>query len=317
MKRLERNALSADREAILAILESMPDDDFVGRISFESRLAEINEKLLSLENKLETYGSVALMFGGAPVNGSRAIDAAFTSKALSGFQALITRKIALDDFGSLGARGPIPTVAGSNLAITQLVRGSMGFLLEESAQQQEIADTKVKGAIDQVTNLVSIAAAESAEQFEQAVDTLDSRLLGSLRDFFRTLDECDATIQIVEDAREATLDLSAIRRGRRRLDLTEIEETESEQIVGELLGLLPDAKKFEMKLRGTGEIIRGTVSAVYAAQYLALIEGPNGTIAGRTWRTKMKIRVVRESNKPPRNLYTLVGLLESISAISN
>jgi hypothetical protein len=47
----------------------------------------------------------------------------------------------------------------------------------------------VKGAIDQVTNLVSIAAAESAEQFERAVDTLDSRLLGSSRYFFRTLDD--------------------------------------------------------------------------------------------------------------------------------
>jgi hypothetical protein len=45
---------------------------------------------------------------------------------------------------------------------------------------------------------------------------------------------------------------------------------------------------------------------------MTLIESAGEAVVGRWWRTKMKIREVRERNKPPRTLYTLIGLLEQI-----
>ena len=78
-----------------------------------------------------------------------------------------------------------------------MVRGSVGFLLEEGAPNLQLTDTPVKIAIHQAAELVAKTAAEDEAAFEQAVEALDPRLVVSLRDFFRTLDDHGATIRIV------------------------------------------------------------------------------------------------------------------------
>ena len=75
-------------------------------------------------------------------------------------------------------------------------------------------------------------------------------------------------------------------------------------------GLSPFYLKFEMKLMGTGDVIRGTVAATLASRWLELIERPDERLFGQVWRTKMKIREIRERNRPPRHLFTLLGLIE-------
>lgn len=308
MKRLERDALLADRESVTRMLARIPKGDVLGRSSFESRLADINAELAKIDERLETVGSVALMFGGAPVWGSRAVDAEFATQVLDNFQALVTTRVALDELGSLGERGPLPTRTDSSLAITEIVRGSVGFLLEENSRNTQLADSAVKFAIEDVTKLVTKTAAESETEFEEAVGALDSRLVVSLRNFFQTLDKAGATVRIVEDEHDAALDSPAIHRGRERMEATQSEDTESEQIKGELLGLLPDSRRFEMRLLGGDEVIKGPVAASLANLYL----GPHSDISGRKWRMKMKIREIRERNKPPRKLYTLIGLMEPL-----
>jgi hypothetical protein len=308
MKKLEVGALLADREAVRAILASIAERDPVGRISFESRLREIEEQLAKLVAVHETAGSVALMFGGGPVYGSRSIDAEFTSAALKTFQDLVTKRVASEELGPLGARGRIPRHSTANLSITELVRGSVGFLLEESAAQQELADTAVKKAINEIAEVITSIASENHDDFEQAVERLDDRLLVSLREFFKTLDDSHATVRIVEDQRDATLDSLAVHRARQRVEATQIAEEETD-VVGELLGVLPDARRFEMRLIDSGEIIRGTVVPKFAEDWLPMIEQSDEAIVGRTWRTRMRIREVRERNRPRRRLYTLLGLL--------
>lgn len=312
MKRLERDVLLADRASVKRMLARMPEGDVLGRASFESRLADIEAELARIDNRIETIGSVALLFGGTPVRGSRSIDAEFATHVLGDFQSLVNKRVALEELGSLGSRGPVPTRTDVSLAITEIVRGSVGFLLEENSPYMQIADSAVKFAIDDVTRLVAKTAAENEQEFEEAVEALDPRLAVSLRNFFQTLDQHGATIRIVEDTHDAMLDAAAIHRGRERMDTTEIEDTESESIVGELLGLLPASRRFEMRLVGSDEVVKGAVAAAYAARYLELIEGPHGDLSGRKWRMKMKIREIRERNKPPRKLYTLIGLLEPL-----
>jgi hypothetical protein len=101
-----------------------------------------------------------------------------------------------------------------------------------------------------------------------------------------------------------------VKRARARVDSTEVSDTESDMVIGELLGLLPESRRFELRLIDTAEVIRGTVAAALAAKWLELIELPNEKLIGQVWRTKMKIREVRERNRPPRNLYSLLGLIE-------
>jgi hypothetical protein len=310
MKRLELEALFADRESVRSMLASLDDDDPVGRLSFGARLSSIEEQIQRVAALHETSGSVALLFAGGPVHGSRSIEADFATSVLKSFQDLVTKRIAGDEFGRLGSRGRVPERTPSTLAIRDLVRGSVGFVLEEHSANSELADTPVKKAIDDVTVIISQAAAESEEAFEASVETLDPRMLVSLRDFFRALDDGAASVRIVEDERDASLDLQAVHRARVRVEATEVEDLESETVVGELLGLLPDSRRFEMKLLDSGEVIRGAVAASLATRWLELIELPDEKLVGQQWRTKMRIREIRERNRPPRHLYTLLGLIE-------
>jgi hypothetical protein len=286
------------------------EDDPIGRLSFNARLASIEAQLQELSGREEHTGSVALLFAGAPVHGSRSISADFATTVIKSFQDLITKRIAGEEVGRLGSRGRVPERTPSSLAIRELVRGSVGFVLEESSPNAELTDTPIKMAIDDVTVLISQAAAESEDSFETSVETLDPRMLVSLRDFFRALDDGHASVRIVEEERDASLDSVSIHRARIRVDATDVEDTESEDVTGELLGLLPDARKFEMKLLGSGDVIRGTVAAALASRWLELIEKPDERLVGQVWRTKMRIREVRERNRPPRHLYTLLGLIE-------
>jgi hypothetical protein len=309
MKRLELEGLVADRETVRAMLASIGEDDPIGRLSFESRLAKIDGDIHRLMAVDEATGSVALLFAGNPVHGSRSIAADFATTVLKAFQDLVTKRIAAEEFGRLGARGRIPERSPSTLAIRELVRGSVGFVLEEVATNGELANTPIKRAIDDVTEIIAHTAAESDEGFEASVETLDPRLLISLRDFFQALDDGGASVRIVEGERDASLDATAVRRARARVDATEVNDVEGD-FVGELLGLLPDARRFEMRLANSGELIRGYVIGGLAAQWLEMIEQPGERLVGQTWRARMRVREVRERNRPPRSLYTLLGLLE-------
>jgi hypothetical protein len=62
MKKLEREALLADRAAAAEILATIPDDDVLGRLSFESRMGELDRQLEEIDKApVETAGSVAEM----------------------------------------------------------------------------------------------------------------------------------------------------------------------------------------------------------------------------------------------------------------
>lgn len=312
MKVLERQSLLADRAAAQAMLARIPPNDPLGRMSFEARLGEIDQRLRELEGQEDHLGSVALVFQGAPVFGSHSIDAAFTSDVLKTFQDMVSKCVAAEGAGELGERGPLPVRAATGLSISNMVRGSVGFLLEEQAANASLTDSVVKRAIDDVAAIVEKSASENQGQFDEAIQSIDSRLLLSLREFFKALDERQAQVRIVEADRDSMLDRPAIHRARQRLENTQIQEREDDSLVGELLGLLPDARRFEMRLAEGLQHIRGTVAPRVAERYLELIEEPSAGPVGRWWRAKMKIREVREQNKPPRNIFTLLGLLEEV-----
>jgi hypothetical protein len=288
----------------------MSDNDPIGKLSFEGRLASLDEEILRVNASHEKAGSVALLFSGEPVFGSRSIDAAFATSVVKSFQELVTKQISSTEFGVLGARGPMRERTASALSIKELVRGSLGFILEENGQNGHLTDTPVKKAIDEITVVIEQASAERSNDFETTIESLDPRLLVTLREFFKVLDDNRATVRIVEDERDSSLDSNAIKRGRVRVETTEVKDIEGEVVIGELLGLLPDSRRFEMKLTGSGEVIRGTVVAELANNWLTLIEKPDERLVGEVWRTKMKIREVTERNRPTRRHYLLQALIE-------
>ena len=313
MRKLEKDALLADRDAVENILSSIPAEDVIGQMSFRSRLGDIDKQLEELSHVDTTIGTVALLFGGRPTHGSRAIDADFASQILKTYQDLITKRIATDEVGRLGARGPVPFQTQTTLAITEVVRGSVGFVLEEFSDNESLVATAVKQAMDDVTEIIRSTSANQSDEFERTIESVGPRFFSSLKDFFITLDDKAATIRIVDDTHDEALDLSAIKRGRQRVETTEIEELEDETVVGRLLGLFPRGRKFEFELADTGEVIHGGVAAALTPRYDALLADRETVPIGRKWRVRMRIRRVRELNRPDRSIYTLIGLLDEVS----
>ena len=239
MRALDKQSLIADRAAVLEILDSIPEDDELGRISFSERLAEIEAPLARYGGDENDHtGRVALIFDGDPVRGSRSVDAVFAGNALKTFQDLVSKRLAVEVFGELGARGPVPLRSRANLAVSNIVRGSVGFDVEEAIENEELADTAIKKAIDDVTSTIQKTAASDVAAFDEAIASLDHGFLVSLRAFFHNLDDSGAQVRIVDGGRDMTLDSAAVRRGRERVDNTEIDDREDDSIVGELLGLL-------------------------------------------------------------------------------
>lgn len=292
------------------MLARTPENDPVARLCLGARLSAIESEIQRLATARESIGAVALVFSGDPVHGSRPIAADFATSVLKPFQQLVTRRIASEDPGRPTARGRMAERRACTLAIREFLRGPLGFVLEEAAVGPEPDDTPVKRAIDEVAEVIGQIAEESDEKFEARLETLDLQMLASLRDFFLALDDSGTSVQIVEDQKEIWLDVRAVHRARLRVEATEVQESESDDVVGELLGLLPDSRRFEMRVLASGEVIRGVVAPALAMRCLERIRNPEDRLAGEVWRTRMRVREIRERNRAARCCFTLLELAE-------
>lgn len=314
LRKLEADALKVDLAAVDELLkEAIASGDPIGELQFSQRRDELEKQIRSLEEIPENTAGVALFFGGRPVVGSKGIATDFAGKVLDSFQDMLTKRFAASEAGLLGSRGPAPFKPETQMMVTDVARGSFGFVLEEAVTNASLTETALRHTLDELTDLVTRVASTDQQLFENAVENLDSRLLVSMRKFFGILDEAGATVRIVEGERDQSLDYIDIQRARLRIDAIEIKESENDSLVGELIGLLPEHRKFELRISGTGELIYGSVSQEFTKKGLRQLLTTPGGVLGKTWRTKMNIREVRERNRPPKYSYTLLGLLEEIS----
>ncbi len=311
-RKLKIEGLTAELASINALINSATEyEDPVGQYQFRKKKKAIESEIQTLAIAHETRASVALLFGGKPVLGSRGISAEFAGSMLEHFQSLVTRTFAATELGVLGERGPVPLRQATDLMVTNLARGSFGFVLNELSAQDEIQDTALKSMVDEAVSILGKVASENERDFEEASETLDSRMLISLKDFFKTLDIAQATVRLVEDDADLSLDQAAVHRGRVRVEATSIEEAE-ETLEGVLAGLLPEHRKFELQVNEL-EMVYGTVSREAYEQFVAMVSrGENPT--NHSWRVKVRRRTVTPLNRPPREVYRLLEFLGRANA---
>lgn len=312
LKRLELDSLKADLSAVEALLTSRSEeDDPVGWFQFSARKQELVEDINRLAQTPELQAGVGLFFGGRPVFGSRGIHADFAGQALDKFQDLISKRFASLETGPLASRGPVPFRESARLMITDVARGSFGFLLEEASDTERMIDTPLKHVVEEVSELIFKLSSLDDEVFESAAETIDDRLLGTLKQFFLLLDDSGATLRIVEGEKEFLLDHDAVSRARLRAETMEIAEREDDKISG-FLYLLPATRKFELHVLNSNDIVKGNISAECLKEVLGDSTEPPPDVIGKPWRTKMRIREVQERNRPSRVSYTLTKLVERI-----
>lgn len=307
-RKLESDNLRSDLAALTDLLDQRSEDeDPVGWLQLTSRRRQVESELEALEQTVETTASVAVYFGGRPTFGSRGILADFGGQALEQFQSIVSTQYAALD-RPIGSRGPLPQKERAQLMVTDIARGSFGFVLEEANSEGELVNTAVKNAVSAVADLLLRISSADDEAFEAAAEAVDDRVLASLTAFVKLIDGAGATLRIVEDERDLSLPREALERARERTENLAI-STKRTSVRGTLY-LLPDARRFELHPADGGESLKGTIQS----DLLATLVDPSGNvqtgIIGRTWNAELDVREVRVRSREPRYSYKLTGITD-------
>lgn len=263
---LSIEALEADRRYVERQITEAGDSPWgTARLMWQSRLADIDQQIAALAAGRSSYASVAVIFDGNPVIGSGDIRLDFTTEALDSYQKVVTLALASHNGVELSERGRLPAGDQARLFIRDLVHGSMGFILEElPPQQQEMLPSHLKEAVEDTTQLISNLSAGSDAEFEATLEVTQPRLVAAVQKFAKVLFDAGASTRIVGDERRLALSIDDVGRLSRRLGEVEVTE-EVVPVDGVLLGVLPEARKFELRLPdGTME---GAVSEDLALKY--------------------------------------------------
>jgi len=304
LSKLEVQALKADLASVQSLLDMRTKaEDPVGYLQFQRRKAMLEESIASIQMSCSSTSSVALLFGGAPAVGSRGVNADFGAKAIGNFQDIVALRYAIED-GPLAPTGPIPGRARAQLMVTDVVRGSFGFVLEE--QVSELFETQLRPCLDAVLDLIQRTAASDEEDFNGCIDDIDPRLVGALRSFFRHLDDSGATLRLVGEAREFKLSCADIRRGKERSEALEI--MESELGASGKLYIFPEARRFELVRENKEPALHGRIAPDFVPSIVDTEGNVIGGILGASLDVRVLDRALSARGGAPRHTYTLIGI---------
>jgi hypothetical protein len=308
LKRLEVDALRADLASVERLLSNRtPENDPVGWLQFNERREQIQNALAELEaHSYRSTAAVGLFFGGRPVLGSHGIVAAFGAKAIEQFQQLLSTLFAAYA-GPIGARGPVKQRDRTQMMLTAVARGSFGFILEQTEDEQ-LVDSPVKKVLEETIDLIYRIAGPDEELFELMTDAVDARVLQVLSGFFKHLSDAGATVKFVEEQREFLLSRADVDRGHDRTRNLSIADHE-QKLEGKLY-LLPKTRRFELTLVD-GETISGAVSDQALDPLLDLDGDVVRRVLGEMVIALLKRRDIESPTRVLRSSYLLLGVFEN------
>ena len=305
LPQLERQFLQADLAQVQALLaQCSPEDDAIEHFQYAQRVQRLQADLAAMADRIATApAGAALFFGGRPVFGSQGIKATFSSQAIEQFQKIVSQRFAAHEQGPLASKGRVPFSGDTQLLVTDVVRGSFGFVLQ--APESEIDahdDTALKAVVDEVAATLSGMCASDEAQFNRAAAGLDDRQIGALQAFFKLLDSEGASLRLVEGERDFELDRAAVSRARERVEgLAVVDRTR--QIDGQIIGWLGYSGQFELAPHDGGEVIRGTINR----ETLERVEREGTNAYKAHVKATLKERELTVRNRSPKLTYTLIG----------
>ena len=288
------------------LADALVDDDPIGQHQFAQLVDTLAGELKAMPDAIaQAPAGIALFFGGRPVVGSHGIHADFSSRALDGFQKIVSQRYAAEELGPLATRGRVPLKDNTHLLITDIVRGSFGFVLQAAGSDHsaEVADTSLKAVVDKVASTLSRLTAQDEVLFDEAVAEIDERQKSTLSEFFKLLETEGATLRLVEGERDFELNLESVQRARRRIEQLEITE-QTQAFSGQIAGWTDVSAKFELRLHDTGEVIQGNVSTSALDQVARQGLEPYH----KHVQASVKVKEVKARNRATKKAYTLLGL---------
>ncbi|QFT65698.1 hypothetical protein FIU93_02830 [Labrenzia sp. THAF35] len=306
MASLERQ--KAELEALVS--EADADGDVVGRMNFQTRLSVVSKEMEALRSVDDQVAEVALLFDGAPVDGTRTIDANFAAQALRYFQSIVTTLFASNLRGELAQRGKIKGSELAALNIRSIATGSFGFVLEEkNARQSSAVKTTVRESLEEATSLFEELTQLEEDDFLIDVDDMNPRVFNALGKFFSHLEKNGASLKANLPDRQMVFDRAGIERAYRRISETNV-KIDPVEWIGTLVGLSPIKRTFDFKRDGTDEIITGKFSYQVSQDYLERIESQEGIKLGAQFRASIEIGTIRKPDGTISVSYTVTDLQE-------
>jgi hypothetical protein len=290
-----------DLESILA---SIPDDQIIDRISFETRLTNAKSVLKALPSIVIAL-KAKLTFRGRPVMGSHGIAADFGTRAASAFADAYAAVVAgLND--SLRDMGPIPDKGKNQLLITGIAKGSFGFEFELPSKNDLFPETnKTEDALQSIQELFRVAAEGSDDDVTELVSVIHPRAVKKVSEFLEYLVANQAWCGIeFKDTYFKYQDFEQLQGAAERLSDKNIKET-TETYFGEFQGVLPQSRTFEFKVTDQDNVIRGKLEPQ--------IENPDEL--NRNWLhrpAKVTLQVVQVGQGRPRFSLAALANVSSI-----
>jgi hypothetical protein len=240
--------------------------------------------------------------------GSHGISADFGSKAAGAFADAFAAVVAgLNE--SLRYMGPIPDRAKNQLLITGTALGSFGFEFELPGQKDDSSTetTRAEDALQKMQSLFRVSAQGSDDDVAELVEEVHPRAVKKVSDFLTYLVQQQAWCGL--EFKEQLFrfdDIKQLRASAARLQEENIHERD-EEYIGEILGVLPHSRTFELKLNNTDLIIKGKVDIA--------IEDP--AVLNREWLHKsvsLTLHVIQVGQGRPRFTLPDLSFIKLITA---
>jgi len=213
MSSKERDFVRSEVATLEGLLSSLSEERIIERIGIEERLAQARERLAELEAR-PLARSLAITFRGAPVEGTRSIDAGFGSAALKAFIEATDTVVASLVSEALRGRGRLPGT-GRSLRIVDTAQGSFGFELELPPPTPDEPQLELEGldqgldpyvsAIATTFALLADAAVSDEEGVSDVVAEIHPRAAAKVQAFAKVLSDAGAGFAAEFDGRRVRL----------------------------------------------------------------------------------------------------------------
>lgn len=282
---LSLESLRQDREYVVRQLEQIEDDVWgTSQLMWEKRLADLDQRiaLLQADSESAAYASVALVFDGVPVIGTTNVRLDFAADALERYQAIVATAFAAQSRDDVPHRGRIPDSRESRLYISNIARGSFGFMLEEvPSDQAALLPTPLKGAVETTTKLIAALSTDDEHELNHHLEAVQPRLVAAIRNFTAVLAKAKASTKILAQENDARLSVEQLEHLTQQLD-DRLSVNLDVTYTGTLVGVLPGSQRFEFQSESVEPgFLRGPIADELADQlnndrefYLSVVQTP-------------------------------------------
>lgn len=266
--------------ATLRALIDRAEDDLT-RFSTQCRLDDVLADLEKAEHDAPSLARVDLAFEGAPVIGTTGVEAGFLTRVLDAFVRAVEAQVTTLRQLVKGGGGVFP-----HLFVTDTIRGSFGFRLEELTQLRldDHGPSDLALAVSRVAT--AVAEAPGRENWDEDLSAATMKALGS---FFSTLSARGVTLKLSHDDTTTVLGPDEIRVASAILEHIDVTEAD-EWHAGTLTGAFREARTFEFSttIGDDPQVMHGKISGEldYDERILPVLEQTSRALIRTTTRKR-------------------------------